>query len=644
MPDVSDLSLSADWRIEAVCSRFEEAWKTGQRLRLEDLLGETPGRERQALLRELVKLELELRVGRGEEPAQEEYLARFPQAAELIASIFAPGARTRVPGYEILEELGRGGMGVVYKARHRGSNRLVALKMLAAQDSLFGDSQDLRNAFARLRFYLESRTGSRIHHRNIVPVYDVGEYQGQPYFTMELVTGGSLTTVMAALREDHPRTARLLGQIAGAVHYAHENGVLHRDLKPSNILLDAEGQPHVADFGVLKLIRPAHLTRSSTRVGTAAYMAPEQAEGKGVGRPADVWALGAILYECLTGQPPFKSGTVRETISQVIRNNPVPPVLRQPKTPPALADICLHCLHKDPGQRYGSAKDLADDLGRFERGESIKGPQPVASEPREASAAGPTSPGSPVKGLWSRDERGCSVPETIWPVLWHALDGADGDATAAQQVILEKYRPAMHRYLIAYLSDADAADELCQEFSLRFVRGDFRKANPEKGRFRDLLKSSLYHLIVDHHKRRKRAIPQLSPDAPEPAASPESMLESDRQFLDAWRADLLAKAWAALAAEEHRTGRPLHTVLHFRSVHPELRSAQMAVELSQRLGKEFTADWVRKWLHAAREKFADLLLIEVSSSLREATPEAVEQELIDLDLFRYCKEAMARRR
>jgi RNA polymerase sigma-70 factor (ECF subfamily) len=240
--------------------------------------------------------------------------------------------------------------------------------------------------------------------------------------------------------------------------------------------------------------------------------------------------------------------------------------------------------------------------------------------------------------------RHISQIETIWPILRQAHDSNPDEAIAAQQVILVKYRPAMHRYLMACLSDADAADELCQEFSLRFVRGDFRNANPEKGRFRDLLKSALYHLIVDYHKRRQRALPQLSPDAPEPAANPESMLESDRQFLDAWRADLLAKAWEALAAEERRTGRPLHTVLHFRSVHPDLRSAQMAVELSQRLGKEFTADWVRKWLHAAREKFADLLLIEVSGSLREATPEAVEEELIDLDLFRYCKEAMARRR
>jgi RNA polymerase sigma-70 factor (ECF subfamily) len=225
-------------------------------------------------------------------------------------------------------------------------------------------------------------------------------------------------------------------------------------------------------------------------------------------------------------------------------------------------------------------------------------------------------------------------------VLRQAHEGNALEAQMAQRVILERYLPAVHRYLLACVGNADAADELRSEFSLRFVRGDFRNANPEKGRFRDLLKAALYHLIVDHHKRRQRAMPHFAAGAPEPAADPDSVVESDRQFLDAWRADLLNKTWDALALEERRTGRALHTVLHFRAAHPDMRSAQMAVELSQRLGKELTAEWVRKWLHAAREKFADLLLVEVSASLREVTPEAVEQELIDLDLFQYCKAAV----
>ena len=176
--------------------------------------------------------------------------------------------------------------------------------------------------------------------------------------------------------------------------------------------------------------------------------------------------------------------------------------------------------------------------------------------------------------------------ETIWPVLRQAHDGAPAEASAAQQIILQRYRPAIYCYLLACLKDADAADELSQEFALRFVRGDFRNANPEKGRFRDLLKSALYHLIIDYHKRRRRGMPQLLPDGPEPIVEGEGTLDSDREFLNAWRMDLLNKAWAVLAEEERRTGRPLHTVLQFRAGNTEMRSPQMAEQLSAR--------WARK--------------------------------------------------
>jgi RNA polymerase sigma-70 factor (ECF subfamily) len=238
--------------------------------------------------------------------------------------------------------------------------------------------------------------------------------------------------------------------------------------------------------------------------------------------------------------------------------------------------------------------------------------------------------------------RHISQIETLWPVLMKAHGGAPDEVNAAQQLIMQRYRPAVYRYLLACLGDQDAADELVQEFSYRFVRGDFRNANPEKGRFRDLLKSALYHLIVDYHKRRKRGMPQLAHDAPEPADDLESMMDSDRRFLETWRANLLSKAWEGLAEEERRTGRLMHTVLHFRAAHPEMRSAQMAVELTGQLGKEVSADWVRKWLHAAREKFAELLLNEVGASLRDPDPNSIEQELIDLELYQYCKVALDR--
>jgi RNA polymerase sigma-70 factor (ECF subfamily) len=241
-------------------------------------------------------------------------------------------------------------------------------------------------------------------------------------------------------------------------------------------------------------------------------------------------------------------------------------------------------------------------------------------------------------------ERRISQIKTVWRLVAQAHGGAPAEVNAAQQEILERYLPAIHRYLLACLGDPDAADELCQEFSLRFVRGDFRNANPQKGRFRDLLKAALYHLIIDHHKHKQRAMPQAAVVGPEPAAEPESTLESDRQFLIAWRADLLKKSWDALLQEERRTGRPLHSMLYFRAEYPDLRSPQMAEQLSERLGKPFTADQVRQWLHLAREKFAELLLAEVSASLREPSLDAVEEELIDLDLFEYCRAAVDRLR
>ena len=237
--------------------------------------------------------------------------------------------------------------------------------------------------------------------------------------------------------------------------------------------------------------------------------------------------------------------------------------------------------------------------------------------------------------------RHISQIETIWPVLMQAHGGTPDAISAAQQVILSRYRPAVYRYLLACVGSADAADELCSEFTLRFVRGDFRNADPEKGRFRDLLKTALYHLIIDYHKRRQRGMQPLAADGRDVPDSVDSVCDSDKQFLETWRANLLNKTWDALAEEERRTGQPLHTVLHFRAAHPKLRSAQMAEQLGERLGRSVTADWVRKWLHHGRERFADLLLHEVAASLREPTLDSVEEELIDLGLFEYCKTAVA---
>jgi serine/threonine-protein kinase len=518
-------------------------------------------------------------------------------------------------------------MGVVYKARDVARGQMVALKMIRTGGHSPGvaDSRAFEKAVWRFRFMIEAETGSRLRHQNIVPVYAVGEHQGQPYFTMKLLTGGSLATILPSLQQEPSRVARLVAQMADAVDFAHDYRIVHRDLKPANILLDSDGQPHVADFGLSKAISPGGLAQPGALVGTPSYMAPEQAEGKEVGPPTDVWALGAILYQCLTGRPPFKAATSLDTLIQVIHADLVPPVQLQPQTPPDLNTICLICLRKDPNQRYAKAKALADDLLRFERGEPIQGVQPAKQNPEVVSAAVAPSPllDRPVQSPERNAIRG--MP-TIWAVVCKALDGTPDEVHAARQVILQRYDSAVYRYLLACLGSAAAADEMYQEFCLRFVRGDFHNAKAEKGRFRDLLEAALYHLVSDYQQRMKR-------DLPEPG--------SDRQFLNAWRADLLNKAWEALELEEQRSGRPLHTVMHFRSAHPDMRSVQIAEDLSNQWGKAVTADQVRKWLHAAREKFSELLLSEVAASLREPKPDSVVQELLYLELFEYCAGAVA---
>jgi RNA polymerase sigma-70 factor (ECF subfamily) len=237
--------------------------------------------------------------------------------------------------------------------------------------------------------------------------------------------------------------------------------------------------------------------------------------------------------------------------------------------------------------------------------------------------------------------RHLSQIDTLWPQVTAANDGTES-ARAAQSAILERYRPAVYRYLRACLGDADHAEDVWQDFSVRFLRGDFRNANPEKGRFRDLLKTAIYHLILDHHKKNKRRLPNLSPDAPEPIDESSKPPEPDADFALAWRNELLNRCWEALATDERRTNRPMHTVLRCRAVNPEARSHQMAEVLTTQMGKPISADWVRKWLHLAREKFALVLLREVAATIKDAGPDAVEEELIELELHAYCKEAVER--
>jgi WD40 repeat protein len=309
-------------------------------------------------------------------------LAAYRQSAR--AGPLPPGDALprRVGDYEPLETVGRGGMGVVYKARHVRLRRVVALKMLLGGYFADGDQ--------RARFRTEAEAVARLQHPHIVQLFESGEHEAdaglpRPYFTLEFVAGGSLAQRLAG-RPLAPRQAAVwLEPVARAAHFAHERGIIHRDLKPSNILLTGDGQPKICDFGVAKLAEGSDFqTLSGMLIGTVEYMAPEQAEGKAAPEPAtDVYALGAILYEMLTGRPPFKGASTLDTLNQVRAQEPVPPRHLQPLVPRDLETVCLKCLEKDPRRRYASALALAEDLRRFLAGEPVTA-RPVSDWERAA--------------------------------------------------------------------------------------------------------------------------------------------------------------------------------------------------------------------------------------------------------------------
>src|SRR4051794_36053972 len=272
----------------------------------------------------------------------------------------------RIPGYEVLEMVGRGGMGVVYRARHVRLDRPVALKMLPTGAHASRESRE--------RFLREARVGAGLRHPNIVQVHDMGDQDGLPYFTMEFVEGGDLAQKLAGTPQPPRQAAALLATLADAVQAAHRNGIVHRDLKPANVLLTADGTPKISDFGLApRLDGEAGLTWTGTVVGTPSYMAPEQAEARPqtLGPAVDIHALGAILYELLTGRPPFREATAAETVRQVISQDPVPPSRLNGEVPRDLETICLKCLHKEPHLRYADAAALAADLHHFLGGEAI---------------------------------------------------------------------------------------------------------------------------------------------------------------------------------------------------------------------------------------------------------------------------------
>lgn len=269
-----------------------------------------------------------------------------------------------IPGYEVISEIGKGGMGRVYQARHLGLNRMDAIKMV------LGTS----NPRTLTRFADEARAIAMLKHPNIAQVYDTGEVKGQPYYAMELVEAGTLTQRLDGEPIDAKQAARLVMTIARAVDYFHQQGIIHRDLKPSNILMTRQGEPKIADFGLVKNLEgDSQQTQTGDVVGSPSYMSPEQASGmvKSIGPATDIYSLGAILYQCLTGRPPFQTSDPMQTLMAVISIDPVPVRQLIPGTPRDINTICMKCLEKQPGKRYATAGALADDLQRFLNGETI---------------------------------------------------------------------------------------------------------------------------------------------------------------------------------------------------------------------------------------------------------------------------------
>lgn len=283
-------------------------------------------------------------------------------------------AHGRLGDYELLEEIARGGMGVVYKARQISLNRLVAVKMIR--------QTPLADASLHRRFHLEAEAAAKLCHPNLVPIYEVGQCDGQQFYSMAFVPGQSLSELVREHALPANTAARYVRSIARAIHHAHLQGVLHRDIKPGNVIIDELDEPHVTDFGLAKFLSgDSELTACGTILGSPSYMSPEQAEGRtrAVTARSDVYSIGAVLYELITGRPPFRAETPLQTVRLVVSSDPVPPRWFNPRIPFDLETICLKCLQKEPARRYATAADLADDIERFLSDEPVRARPPGIS-------------------------------------------------------------------------------------------------------------------------------------------------------------------------------------------------------------------------------------------------------------------------
>ena len=341
------------------------------------------------------------------------------------------GLFPKIPGYEITSELGRGGMGVIYMARQNGLDRLVALKMVL--------SGAHANTDQLLRFLAEAETAAHIRHQGIVQVYETGRHEGLPFFTMELVDGGSLADRLDAGPLPSPAAARVALLLAEAVAAAHTAGVVHRDLKPSNIMLTAHGIPKITDFGLAKRFEAGDgLTRTGSILGTPSYMPPEQARGdKAVGPAGDVYALGAILYEMLTGRPPFRSDNPISTLSLVLNSTPARPRSLNPAVPGDLETVALKCLEKEPAKRYATADALATDLRRFLDGRAILARRAGAAEKLGRWAKRNPAVAALLGGVFLSLASGVMVSTAFAIRAARNAERADGNAAELAQKVTE---------------------------------------------------------------------------------------------------------------------------------------------------------------------------------------------------------------
>ena len=395
-------ALQSD-RIDQVCDQFEAAVRAGRQPRIEEFLNRNPDLDRDALLQELIALEVEL-LGSNESSVALEtnrapfsfkgYYERFPEATPALNDLQkdfkqkssssdlagapdgcdanadtaepADRARRQIKQFELQSILGHGGFGIVWRAKDKRLQRDVAIKV-PRPDRLAPSDRTL--------FLREARAAAKLHHPHIIAIHEVGEYESQIYIVSELVEGVSLKTWLETQRMSPTDAANLMAKLATAVHHAHEQGIVHRDLKPANVLIDKKGEPHVADFGLAKReTGEESLSVSGQLMGTPAYMSPEQARGdhRQIDVRTDVYALGAMFYEALTGQRPFR-GEMSILLEQVQHTAPQPPRQIKPEIPRELEAICLKCLSKDPSNRYASGKDLAADLHLYLAGETLRG-------------------------------------------------------------------------------------------------------------------------------------------------------------------------------------------------------------------------------------------------------------------------------